>query len=240
MNSFKGFIEYKERTTAIPQEFFSEILPQISDLYELKTLLYLFWYFENNEYQYPIITLNALRKDPLFLSGLGKNESDQYNNLQSCINRLKEDKLLLYLQIEYHQTYHDIYILNTPQGREILELINIGAISIEPEDDFQLKLSKPQPNVFKIFEENIGVITPIIADSLKEIQERYPYEWIEEAIKEAVKNNVRKLRYIEVILKNWKDEGKYERTTKERGRKDQEEYDPDKYIDGEFSDFIDH
>lgn len=62
-------------------------------------------------------------------------------------------------------------------------------------------------NVFKIYEENIGILTPMIAEELKDAERNYPLKWFEEATKIALKNNVRKLKYIISILENWKVNG---------------------------------
>ena len=44
MNAFfNGFEENKKSFTGIPDQFFSEILPNIQDLNELKLVLYLLW-----------------------------------------------------------------------------------------------------------------------------------------------------------------------------------------------------
>ena len=80
----------------------------------------------------------------------------------------------------------------------------------------------------------------MIAETLLELEENFPEKWIIEAIRESIKNNIRKLSCIEAILKNWQEEGKDERTNRRHRKSDEEEYDPDGYIDGEYSDFIDH
>jgi len=59
----------------------------------------------------------------------------------------------------------------------------------------------------KLYEENIGMLTPAIAESLKDIAEKYPPGWFEEALKEAVKSEHRNLKYIEAILERWQTEG---------------------------------
>jgi DnaD/phage-associated family protein len=48
----------------------------------------------------------------------------------------------------------------------------------------------------------------MIADELKEIADTYPAGWFEDAVKEAVKNNVRKLNYVKKILESWKANGR--------------------------------
>jgi len=63
-------------------------------------------------------------------------------------------------------------------------------------------------NVFREYEENIGLLTPLIFDELKQAIERYPESWICDAIKIAVEYNRRHWRYIQQILKTWESQGK--------------------------------
>lgn len=65
-----------------------------------------------------------------------------------------------------------------------------------------------QKNVFTLYESNIGPLTPIIADQLKDAENTYVFSWIEEAITLSVTNNKRNWRYCETILKRWKESGK--------------------------------
>lgn len=65
-----------------------------------------------------------------------------------------------------------------------------------------------RPGVFALYEQNIGLITPIIADRLADALSRYPEVWIRDAIGEAVAYNRRSWRYIERILENWAVEGR--------------------------------
>ena len=240
MKSFTGFKSNRDQNTSIPHEFFSEILPNIHDLYELKTILYILWFIENNDLDYPYITIEQLKNDDLFLSSLGNSKSDQLEHLQESITHAVGDNVLLDFKIEFTSPEIDCFFLNNSKGREAVELLKNRILEIELGVDNSLELTKVRPNIFHIYEQNIGIITPVIADELRDLEKDYPINWIEEAMKEAVKSNIRNLRYIEAILKNWKKEGRYERTDRRRSQKDREEYDPDKYTDGEFSDFIDH
>lgn len=240
MKSFNGFKSNRDQNTSLPHELFSEILPSITNLYELKTILYILWFVENNDLEFPIITIEQLKNDDVYLAGLGNQISEQLKHLHESLKQAINDGILIDLNQEIAITPIDCYFLNNPKGREAIELIKKGVLQLETSTDNFLRLTQVKPNIFQIYEENIGIITPVIANALKDLEKEYPINWIEEAMKEAVRSNVRKLRYIEAILMNWKEEGRYERTDRRRSQKDQEEYDPDKYIDGEYSDFIDH
>ena len=59
-----------------------------------------------------------------------------------------------------------------------------------------------------LFEQNVGMITPLIADMIRDAVMDYPAaEWYEAAFRIAVKNNARNLNYVLAILKSWKENG---------------------------------
>jgi hypothetical protein len=43
-----------------------------------------------------------------------------------------------------------------------------------------------RPNLYRLYEENIGPLTPLVADALRDAENTYAIEWIEEAIRIAV------------------------------------------------------
>jgi DNA replication protein len=65
-----------------------------------------------------------------------------------------------------------------------------------------------RPNIFILYEQNIGLLSPLIADELKDAADQYPAEWIEAAFREAVLHNKRKWSYIRAILRRWETEGR--------------------------------
>ena len=65
-----------------------------------------------------------------------------------------------------------------------------------------------RPNIFALYEDTIGMLSPIVAERLKEAEERYPPGWIREAFEIAALENKRSWGYIDSILKRWGSEGK--------------------------------
>jgi len=57
------------------------------------------------------------------------------------------------------------------------------------------------------YQNNIGNISPLVADGIRDWVDNFPSEWILEAIREAVLNGVRKPNYINSILENWRVNG---------------------------------
>jgi len=125
------------------------------------------------------------------------------------------------------------YFLNSPRGRAAAEAFAKG----QWRESARILSSPPveRPNVFKLYEENIGALTPLIADALKDAEDLYEPEWIADAIELAVKNNKRNWKYCEAILKRWKEEGRGEKQNRRDTEKDRR-----KYVEGEYSDFIEH
>ena len=82
---------------------------------------------------------------------------------------------------------------DTPPGKESFKAENI----LDP------KLA----TMVRCYEENMGVITPMIFERLKDITDTYPEGWFEKAIEETVLSGKRSLRYAEKILERWKAEG---------------------------------
>jgi DNA replication protein len=124
------------------------------------------------------------------------------------------------------------YFLNSPRGRASAEAFAAGQWR---ESTRIMAAPLERPNIFKLYEDNIGPLTPLIADALKDAEEIYSAEWIADTIELAVKNNKRNWRYCEAILKRWKEEGRAEK----QDRRDTEK-DRDRYTKGEYADYVEH
>jgi len=83
--------------------------------------------------------------------------------------------------------------------------------------------------IFTLYQGEIGIMTGVIADKLKDLIDHYPRDWLIQAIGLASVNNVRKINYVEGILSDWVIKGygsetkpweveKGERTRKSKSR----------------------
>lgn len=77
---------------------------------------------------------------------------------------------------------------------------NIEPVEEKNQNDISLIANEFEQNGF-------GTITLIVKEMLIDLVNEYPIIWIQEAIKIAVKNNKRKLNYVEGILQNWRRNG---------------------------------
>lgn len=91
----------------------------------------------------------------------------------------------------------------------------------------------PDGDLYRMYEQNIGPLTPLLADALKDAEQTYPANWIADAMALAVTNNKRNWKYCEAILKRWntegKDDGSSPQAQKRRTRKQQGESPLERY-----------
>lgn len=90
---------------------------------------------------------------------------------------------------------------------EITERLNMGS-QHDPQGSQGTLKEVTTTSIFSIYESNIGILTPMIADTLQDAEKIYPLDWIVESINLAVENNKRNWRYCETILKRWQANGK--------------------------------
>src|SRR5690606_37983715 len=103
----------------------------------------------------------------------------------------------------------DWYFINTVKGRQAIALIRQGRLrDVQSALPDEARLRVQRPNIFALYEQNVGVITPLLADQLRDMEKSYAPEWIHDAFEIAISRNKRNLRYIQAILKRWETEGR--------------------------------
>jgi DNA replication protein len=183
---FSGFSD-SETFIQIPDSFFQQLLAEMEDADELKVTLYALWRFEHME--------GRLR----FLK-----EEDFCEILPEPGPALEKAALRGSL-IQVKKKAAKFYFLNSPRGRAAAE--GFSKSKREMEGSGHSTPLPERPNIFKLYEENIGLLTPLLADALKDAEQTYPPEWVPEALEIAIKSNKRNWNYVEAILRRWKEEG---------------------------------
>lgn len=215
MRTFSGFPEGKTGVVRLPEPVFTELLPLIDDLDELKVTLYVLYRLQQGGGPIRYVSQRRLLSDPVLLRGVDGPEA-----VRAALDRAVERGVLLQAEAEVDGHPDVVYLANSPRGRAALEALRQGAPLEEP--------PPPRPNIFVLYEENIGPLTPLVAEELKEAETTYPADWIEAAFREAVALNKRSWKYIRAILERWHAEGRPDETDR-RGR----EGDRRRYIEGE-------
>ena len=213
-----------ETFTQIPDSFLRHLLSEVDDLDELKVTLYALWRIGNMEGR-----VHFLRRQD-FVDCI----PEPGPALEKAVKR---GSLLKALPPPSDQADLNkdaaLYFLNSPRGRAAAASFSQG--EWQPDGTDSLPAAPVRPNIFKLYEENIGPLTPLIADAIRDAEKTYPPEWVAEALGIAVKNNKRSWKYVEVILRRWKEEGH----AKKQDRRDAQE-DGRRYAEGDYADFIEH
>ncbi|RLD11171.1 MAG: hypothetical protein DRI56_01475 [Chloroflexota bacterium] len=232
---FKGFPPGKVSFTSIPSLFFTELLPQIENIHELKVTLYALWQVTRMEKTFKYLRERDFAEDAWFMRGMGVTSQAQLQALAEGLSQAVARGTFLRVATPPPEEEQHLYFFNSPQGRAAVKAIQEGNWRPGKDTSPNPSLSIERPNIFQLYEENIGPLTPLIADALRDAESIYSATWIEEAIAIAVKNNVRKWNYIEAILHSWKEEGRYERKDKRHSEKDSQTY-----LEDEFFKFTEH
>jgi DnaD/phage-associated family protein len=195
MPGFKGFTD-TETFTQVPNSFFRELLKDIDDLAEMKVTLYLLWRISHMESSFRCLSRIDIEEDKSLMGGISSDDLD--SGLKMAVQRgslLRVDR-----------PEGEFYFLNSPRGRANAQAMKKGGWETP-----DLPASAPLPersSIYTLYEQNIGPLTPLIADALKEAETEYPPEWIEDALDEAVRRNRRNWKYVEAILRSWKEKGR--------------------------------
>ena len=237
MKQLSGF-PARMQFTPIPNVFFSRLLPQISDITELKTTLHIFWLLYPKKGYPRFITYRELLNDKSLMSSLREEDKPPDEVLGDALEMAVNRGTILHIVLDRDGAPEDIYFLNTDSDRQVVAKIRNGELALaglkaggQAKPDVE---TEPQPDIFTLYEQNIGMLTPMIAEELREAEKLYPESWIRDAIKEAVNQNIRKKSYILAILERWAAEGRGNGTY----RRDFKKTDPDKYIKGKYGHMV--
>ncbi len=227
MIPFKGF-PARMQFTPLPNVFFSTLLPQISDIAELKTTLHIFAALYRKQGYPRFVTCGELLRNKSLMSSLSETAAPLEQVLRNAMEMATTRGIFLHLQLDRDGMTEDAYFLNTEADRRVITKIQSGELELpglKVREVVYVETEEP-PDIFTLYEQNIGMLTPMIAEELREAEKLYPETWIREAIREAVNQNIRKKSYILAILERWSTEGRGNGTY----RRDFKKTAPDKYI----------
>lgn len=231
---FNGFPPGKTQTVKVPTLFFNELLGAIEDIIELKLTLYCFWALQQQEGQYRYVRLREVLRDTKFMQGVDSTPDHAAELVREAFDRATTRGTLLHVQVDGVDGTEDLYFMNTPLGRNAVRAIEAG--DFEPGDrNTPVALVSERPNIFALYEQNIGPLTPMIGEQLKAAEQEYPPTWIDEAMQIAVARNKRSWKYVEAILKRWQAEGKDDGQSQRPTQADRY-----RYLEGEYSDYVDY
>lgn len=204
---YNGFPD-RVHSIPAPAPLFGTLLEQIDDIAELKCLLRVMWLLQQKRGYPRFVTHSEALADRTLATSIRGDADTVSGALDACVRR----GTLAMAIIEHEGGEERLYALNSNRDRRALASVTSDAFVVghsqtapTPEPwDTEIE----RPNIFALYESNIGMLSPMIADELKAAEELYPADWIEDAFREAALQNVRNWRYIVRILESWEREGR--------------------------------
>ncbi len=226
--------------TSLPVAFFTRVMPKVHNLAELKMTLYILHLLQCKQLQClhtprevkgssaegsahkpeaaDFVTYKELSSFGPLINGMEKGM------LRGALSLAEKDGIIVRAILDIDGQPEEVYSINSESELKAMSKNGKHPVSKVP----------LQENIFSLYEQNIGIITPMLAEELKEAEKLYPEQWIKQAFKEAVIMNKRSWKYIARILERWASEGKeggeHRKNTKEGG--------PDKYIKGKYGHLV--
>jgi DnaD/phage-associated family protein len=209
--AFPGF---PERITylPVPTAFFGALLRDVDDLAELKLSLHCWRLIQQQKGGLRYLTASGLRADRALLQALRNSDpAGPERALDRALAAACRRGTLLGLEVVSALGREVALFLNTPQNRRAVQAIQSGQLSLGPlRPAAPVPAPLPRPGIYELYEQNVGLLTPLLAEELRDAEQKYPPEWIEDAFREAVSYNRRSWRYVRRILENWATHGRGE------------------------------
>ena len=232
--SFKGFSS-SSSAIPVPDAFFTDVMPGITDINELKITMHVFWLIKHKKGFPRFVTLNELLADSRLVEKIDNQHGLNKQVLREALDEAVLRGTLLRTELNINGAAQEAIFLNIDPDRNAFNKIAGGSRMFPAGSGGETTMTSELKNIYVLYEQNIGMITPIVAEELKRAEEEYPAEWIEEAFKSAVEMNKRNWRYISRILEIWSTEGKDYGKTRGYTKKDK---DAGKYVRGKYGHMV--
>lgn len=224
---FNGF-HSKNGSIKLHSQFFSEVLPLVDDLAELKVLLFCYRALGQKQTHYFLRRVD-FANDEALQRGLAVIHEDTATLLSQALEKAVTHGVLLCVGLEMPTGTEELYFMNSAYGRQAVEQLELG--NWRPSTKDFIEILPERPTIYSLYEDNIGLLTPMIAEHLKAAAKDYDYQWIVDAIQLAVDNNVRKWVYISAVLEEWKHNGRTDETPQRLASADERDFTSGKYAD---------
>ena len=224
---FNGFAGIAKATT-LPNLFFAAVLPEMDRPEQLLAFLWVSRITQDRRGDERFASEAEIWAFPgaaRSFERLANGREGLTAGLAACL----ASRALVSVTVMGEADEEQLFFVNNPSSRRTIARARSGQVELRPAAVVVRDRSPDErPNIFRLYEEHIGTITPMVGDRLIEAEERYPADWVEDAFREAAELNTRNWRYIERILQRWAEEGREHETA---GR-DPLEDDRQRYLGG--------
>src|SRR5579863_5694102 len=199
MPAFAGFPAGPTPYVPLPEQFFTQLLPEIEDGGELKLTLHLFWLLSQKRGTPRCASDRELLADPLLRRALRRTGDPRpvEERLRAALELALARGTLLRVRVQVDGELVTWYFINSERSRAAVARLLAGeespAVLLDAEgpyegagdapDDPLLTVDQERPNIFTLYEQNVGILTPLLAEELREAEREYPRDWIEEAFR---------------------------------------------------------
>ena len=204
-------------TTRVPNAVLGRVMSTIEDSDEIKLILRALWLLDHQRGYPRYITHDDLRRDRV-LSVAIPNQSDFDRTLKSAIERG--------IFVEASINNNICLMFNTESARRASIEVSSTTDNLNKDNDgWETPSASTSPaDAFRAYEENIGILSPMIRQSILATLEDFTDEDITRAIRIAVENESRSWSFVAGVLRRWARDGiPHERTDgTARGESDRE------------------
>ena len=111
MKGFAGFPAGKMRTVPLPEQFFTDLLPTVDHLGEMKVTLYAFCRLNLKQGEYRFLQREDFSEDDLFMRGLSASPRQAEEILDDALERAEARGTLLHVMVEDAQAIRGMRLL---------------------------------------------------------------------------------------------------------------------------------
>lgn len=204
---FEGFVAGGPATT-LPSQFFVDLLPAIEDIEELRVTLYALYAIARKRGPLRAVRASALAAEaPLARSFTHRGGAEA---IRAALDAAAARGTLVACPLADGDT---LYFMNNDAGRRALRRVRAGVLEAPALAASTAAPAARPPRPAEAYEQEIGVLSPAVADALAEAVARWPEQWLIEAIRLAALRNARSWNYVRAVLERWEAEGRDDHAT---------------------------
>ena len=194
------------RSTPVPNPLLADLLVQITDPDELRLTLRAVWALHRQRGFPPSVTISDLASDRTVSAMLGMAAEDLETRVSALLDQAAERGTLLKIA---ERGVPDRYFLNTEPVRRALSRQGMvqtgGDVAAETDADLEtwqdLEAAAEPSLAVTVYEENIGHITPLVAEKISDAINDYTELAVVEAIRTAADRDIRNWNYVAALLR---------------------------------------
>lgn len=184
--------------TRVPNTVLGRVLAGVEDVGVIKLIFRAVWLLERQSGYPRIISVEQLRTDRVVSVVFGDASA-----FDRALGYAVECGILVRIWVDGVERL----MLNTESARRASTEVGVNGESDEEDGWDSPAVRSVEANAFRAYEENIGVLSPMIRESILSSLEDFTDEEITEAIRIAVENESRSWSFVSGVLRRWAREG---------------------------------